>query len=172
MPTDALETIQRTLAAGAESGCFRFAFQGGPTWYKRLLEESVALRVQLGGVAYGDQALFVTRDAYEACAGAQVLVLEANHDEKLLQNDTRRPWSIKQRISSRHGHLSNDAAADVLAEIMSADLRHVYLGHLSRDCNKPELALNTAQNRLNQIGATQTRLESTCQEKPCPTLAM
>ncbi len=69
VPSDALEAINRTLAAGAESGCFRFAFQGGPTWYKRLLEESVALRVQLGGVAYGDQALFVTRDAYEACAG-------------------------------------------------------------------------------------------------------
>ena len=113
-----------------------------------------------------------TKLVLERVRCSQVLVLEANHDEKLLQSDTRRPWSIKQRISSRHGHLSNDAAAAVLEEIMSAELRHVYLGHLSRDCNRPELALNTAQAKLNQIGASQTRLESTSQEKPCPTLAM
>ena len=113
-----------------------------------------------------------TKLVLERVRPAQVLVLEANHDEKLLQDDTRRPWSIKQRISSRHGHLSNDAAAGVLEEIMSADLGHVYLGHLSRDCNKPELALKTAQERLDRIGATHTRLESTCQEQRSATLSL
>jgi len=47
---------------------------------------------------------------------AHVLILEANHDVKMLQDDTRRPWATKQRILSRHGHLSNDAAAQ-LAEL-------------------------------------------------------
>ena len=59
---------------------------------------------------------------------------------KLLQDDLHRPWSVKQRILSRHGHLCNEAAADLAQQIVSAELRHLYLGHLSRDCNRPELA--------------------------------
>ena len=103
---------------------------------------------------------------------AHVLVLETNHDMKLLQDDVKRPWSVKQRISSRHGHLCNEAAADVLAEIMTADLRHVYLGHLSRDCNSPELAYRTVFGKMQQIGATHVQIQSTSQERRCETLAM
>ena len=128
------------------------------------------LRVNGARIGFLTDLGHATKLVMERVRLAQVLVLEANHDEKLLQNDLRRPWSLKQRISSRHGHLSNDAAAGVLEEIMSPDLRHVYLGHLSRDCNKPELALSTAQACLDRIGATHTRLESTWQEKISPTL--
>ena len=59
-----------------------------------------------------------TKLAYERVRQVSTLLIETNHDEKLLQNDTRRPWSVKQRIMSRHGHLSNAAAADVLAELL------------------------------------------------------
>jgi phosphoribosyl 1,2-cyclic phosphodiesterase len=103
---------------------------------------------------------------------AHVLLLETNHDLKLLQEDTRRPWSIKQRILSRHGHLSNDAAADAAEQIVTAGLRHLYLGHLSRDCNRPELALRVVSERLQRLGAVHVCLESTCQEKPSPTLCL
>ena len=68
---------------------------------------------------------------------AQTLIIETNHDEKLLQNDTKRPWSVKQRIMSRHGHLSNAAAANALADLIGGRLRRAVLGHLSRDCNSP-----------------------------------
>ena len=54
----------------------------------------------------------VTKLILERVRRAHVLVLEANYDLKLLQDDTKRPWGTKQRILSRHGHLSNDAAAD------------------------------------------------------------
>lgn len=64
-----------------------------------------------------------------------VVVLEANHCPKLLQADPRRPWSLKQRISGRHGHLSNEAARDLISAAASAAWRRVYLTHLSRDCN-------------------------------------
>ena len=101
-----------------------------------------------------------------------MLLLETNHDLKLLQEDTRRPWSIKQRILSRHGHLSNAAAADVAEQIVSAHLRHLYLGHLSRDCNSPELAYSTVDERLQTIGAHHVRVESTSQDIPCPTLQL
>lgn len=63
------------------------------------------------------------------------LMLEANHDTEMLDQDEKRPWSVKQRIRGRHGHLSNDAAFQFLSEMDSPRWRQVCLGHLSRDCN-------------------------------------
>lgn len=68
-PRDALRAIEAALRSGAESGCFRFAFQGPTTWYKRLLALLVALRVRCGGMVYGDQGVFVRRDVYLQCKG-------------------------------------------------------------------------------------------------------
>jgi phosphoribosyl 1,2-cyclic phosphodiesterase len=113
-----------------------------------------------------------TRLVVERVRDSHVLVLETNHDMKLLQDDIRRPWSVKQRIMSRHGHLSNDAAANVLAEIVSADLGHVYLGHLSRECNRPDLARQAVQKRLDESGATHVHVNSTSQETRCETLTL
>ena len=56
---------------------------------------------------------FATKLVHERLRNAGTLVIETNHDEKLLQSCTRRPWPVKQRIMSRHGHLSNAAAAEV-----------------------------------------------------------
>ncbi len=53
---------------------------------------------------------------------------------------------------------------------MSAELRHLYLGHLSRECNRPELAHRVMQERLQKIGATHVKVELTAQNVPCPTL--
>ncbi|MGE9296321.1 MAG: MBL fold metallo-hydrolase, partial [Puniceicoccales bacterium] len=68
-----------------------------------------------------------------------MLVLEANHDLELLENCAHRPWSTKQRIRGRHGHLSNDAAFELLAEAERPRWRHICLAHLSKDCNNVEL---------------------------------
>lgn len=65
----------------------------------------------------------------------EVVVVESNHCPELLKNDPRRPWSTKQRIAGRHGHLSNHAARDLLATVASPRWRRIYLTHLSRDCN-------------------------------------
>ena len=109
-----------------------------------------------GGAALGvlTDLGFATKLVYERLRAVQTLVIETNHDEKLLQNDTKRPWSVKQRIMSRHGHLSNAAAAGVLAELAGANLRRAVLGHLSRDCNSPELAVGTVRARFAEIGAS------------------
>jgi phosphoribosyl 1,2-cyclic phosphodiesterase len=77
------------------------------------------------------------RHVHEHLRGADVVVLEANHCPRLLEADTKRPWSVKQRISGRHGHLSNDGARELLAAVADARWRHVFLAHLSRDCNSP-----------------------------------
>ena len=113
-----------------------------------------------------------TRLAIERVRTANVLLLETNHDVKMVQDCPHRPWSLKQRILSRHGHLSNEAAADAMEQFMSADLRHVYLGHLSRECNKPELARSVMQERLGRIGAAHVQLHTTSQSQPAPTLAL
>ncbi len=70
----------------------------------------------------------------------QILVIEANYDEEMLEQDKRRPWSTKQRIRGRHGHLSNDAAYDLIKELSKEDLpQNVFLAHLSKDCNNVDL---------------------------------
>jgi len=87
---------------------------------------------------------------------ADVLVLEANHCPRMLEADTRRPWSTKQRIGGRHGHLSNEAARELLSSIASPRWRHVFFAHLSRDCNSPQ-AVETACGALlaaRQCGMT------------------
>jgi len=113
-----------------------------------------------------------TKLVVERVRPANILVLETNHDLKLLQDDTRRPWSIKQRIASRHGHLSNDAAAEVAEQIVSAELQHLYLGHLSSDCNRPELAHARVSQGLLRAGATHVRVETASQDVPCPTVVI
>ena len=72
------------------------------------------------------------REAMRAC---EVVVVEANHCSELLKADPRRPWPLKQRIRGRHGHLSNEATRELLADVASPQWRHVYLTHLSRECN-------------------------------------
>ncbi len=81
----------------------------------------------------------------------EVVVVEANHCSELLKADHKRPWSTKQRISGRHGHLSNESARELLADVASPRWRRIYLTHLSRDCNSPaavELALAGVRTTL------------------------
>ena len=102
-----------------------------------------------------------TKLAMERVREVDTLLIETNHDEKLLQNDQHRPWSVKQRIMSRHGHLSNTAAAEVLAGLLDYKLRRAVLGHLSRDCNSAELAIGAVRDRLGLMGAVD-RLDVYC----------
>ncbi len=128
------------------------------------------LRTTAGNIGFLTDLGYATKLVLERVRPAHVLLLETNHDLQLLQDDTKRPWSVKQRILSRHGHLSNEAAAGVAAEILSPQLRHLYLGHLSRDCNRPELAHRVVSERLRGLGAAHVRVEATSQDAPSPTL--
>jgi phosphoribosyl 1,2-cyclic phosphodiesterase len=130
------------------------------------------LRTNDGNVGFLTDLGHATKLVIERVRCASVLILESNHDVKLLQDDLRRPWSLKQRILSRHGHLSNEAAAEVAAQIITAGLQRLYLGHLSRDCNRPELALNTVNNRLRQLGADHVAVEILAQDTPAATVAL
>jgi phosphoribosyl 1,2-cyclic phosphodiesterase len=130
------------------------------------------LRTNDGNIGFLTDLGHATKLVIERVRCANVLVLESNHDVKLLQDDLRRPWSLKQRILSRHGHLSNEAAAEVAAQIVTAGLQRLFLGHLSRDCNRPELAFNTMSNRLRQLGANHVAVETLAQDTPAATVAL
>ncbi|MST95097.1 MAG: MBL fold metallo-hydrolase [Pedosphaera sp.] len=130
------------------------------------------IRTDAGRIGFLTDLGHATKLVIERVRCANVLVLEANHDLKLLQEDTRRPWSIKQRILSRHGHLSNEAAAEVALQIVTADLRQLYLGHLSGDCNRPELAHRVVSTSLHGVGANHVHVEVARQDVPCATLSL
>jgi len=72
-----------------------------------------------------------------------VLVLESNYDPVMLQEDTKRPWSVKQRILGRHGHLSNSATKELVDELDNPNWRKVFLAHLSKDCNSVDAVTRT-----------------------------
>ncbi len=130
------------------------------------------IRTSAGNVGFATDLGHFTRLVGERVRHANVLVLETNHDIKMLQDCPHRPWSLKQRILGRHGHLSNEAAADAVEQIMTDGLRQLYLGHLSRECNRPTLAMNVIAERVDRIGAKHVRLELTAQAVPCPTFQL
>jgi len=111
---------------------------------------------------------YATKMIVERLRQVHTLVIETNHDEKLLQNDTHRPWPVKQRIQSRHGHLSNNAAATVIEELLPGKIDRVVLGHLSRDCNAPALALQTVRDALNKSGKIDIELFCAAQSEISP----
>lgn len=100
------------------------------------------------------------------------LFIEANYCPQLLAADTRRPWATKQRISSRHGHLSNDQAAELVAQIVSPRLRRLWLGHLSSDCNHPEVATAVLRRALDARSAGHVEICCASQNEPTPFCAL
>jgi phosphoribosyl 1,2-cyclic phosphodiesterase len=93
----------------------------------------------------------------------QVLVVESNHDERMLK-DAERPWHLKQRIMGRQGHLSNARAAEMLAEVATPALHTVFLAHLSEECNRPDLAKKTTHDMLLKHGHAHVNVQVACQD--------
>ena len=84
----------------------------------------------------------------ECLSGCDALVLECNHDLSMLARGDY-PFSLKQRIASRFGHLHNEAAAEILGRIDTSRLVHIIAAHLSRENNTPELASLALATALN-----------------------
>ncbi len=176
-----MEEIQRTLGVNLD---FRLFVAGGGFDVGDISVETFSiphdaqdpvgfvLHTQNVKIGFATDLGHVTKLVVERIRSTNALVLESNHDVRMLQDCPKRPWSLKQRILSRHGHLSNEAAADCVSEIMSGDLRHLFLGHLSRDCNKPELAQRVMHQRLQTLGANHVQLHLTSQNVVSPTLAL
>lgn len=97
-----------------------------------------------------------------------LLLLESNHDLEMLR-DGPYPWQVKQRVLSRVGHLSNEAAAEFLSSAYDGQATYVILGHLSESNNLPELARVAAQRALsNHASLLANRLVLAAQDEPLP----
>ena len=98
--------------------------------------------------------------------GVDLLLLESNHDLEMLR-DGPYPWAVKQRVLSRVGHLSNEAAADFLENSYDGQAAYVILAHLSESNNLPELARVTAERALSgRAGLLANRLLLAAQHEP------
>lgn len=91
---------------------------------------------------------YISPNVKAQLAGVDLLLLESNHDLEMLR-DGPYPWSVKQRVLSRVGHLSNEATADFLENVYDGQAAYVILAHLSENNNLPELARVAAERALN-----------------------
>ena len=100
--------------------------------------------------------------------GVDLLLLESNHDLEMLR-DGPYPWPVKQRVLSRVGHLSNEAAAQFLEHGYDGQAAYVILAHLSESNNLPELARVTAERALSgRASLLANRLLLAAQHEPLP----
>lgn len=111
---------------------------------------------------------YVTELIRENLRGSDGIYVEANYDDHLLEIDTKRPWATKQRIASRHGHLSNAQTAELICEVACNKLQAIMLCHLSGDCNTPELAVNTLGSHLEKKKLTGVSIHCAEQATPSP----
>jgi len=111
--------------------------------------ESVGYRLTAGGktLAYVTDLGYVTEEVMDATYGADIAIIESNHDRDMLKTGPY-PHFLKRRISSKHGHLSNCDSASLAARLASSGTRILQLSHLSRENNTPGLARKTVENSL------------------------
>ena len=136
--------------AGEAFGVDGFDVETAPTPHDA--RESVALAVTAratgarAAVCYDLGA--ATAEVRTLLAGAEAVVLEANHDEGMLRAGPYPP-SVAARIAGRQGHLSNADAGRLARDVARPGLRHVVLAHLSEQCNAPRLAADAVQAALS-----------------------
>ena len=109
---------------------------------------------------------YIPPNVKQALRDVDVLLLESNHDLEMLK-DGPYPWSVKQRVLSRVGHLSNAAAAEFLERDYDGGAHTIVLGHLSEQNNLPELARLAAERAIaGRMSLLGNRLLLACQETP------
>jgi phosphoribosyl 1,2-cyclic phosphodiesterase len=158
----------RIFRTGAEFSICDIVVQTFPVPHDAV--DPVGFLFQTGSRALGfiTDLGYATKMLVERLREAHTLVIETNHDEKLLQADPHRPWPVKQRIMSRHGHLSNAAAAAVISELLPGKVERVVLGHLSRDCNTPDLACGAVREICEKMGKTDIEIFCASQTEVSP----
>jgi len=114
---------------------------------------SVGYRLQAGckSLVYATDLGWVTDEVAVAMGGADIAVIEANHDREMLRNGPY-PGFLKKRILSKFGHLANNDSGKLAALLAVSGTRFIQLAHLSRENNTPELARETVRLALCKEG--------------------
>ncbi|MDD4689157.1 MAG: MBL fold metallo-hydrolase [Eubacteriales bacterium] len=95
---------------------------------------------------------YLSESVVRGVAGANVVLLESNHDVDMLMRSTKYSQQLKNRILSNEGHLCNNHAAAFASYLAKNGTEHILLGHLSEENNDPEIAYNTTANALAAKG--------------------
>ena len=90
---------------------------------------------------------YLKQTYYDIIRNADYYIMESNHDVQMLMKSNR-PYSLKQRILSDSGHLSNDTCAEILKTVIGEKTKEIILAHLSEEANTPELALAATKSRI------------------------
>lgn len=132
--------------AGMEVASFAIPHDANePVGYRFFLPRtSIAVATDLGHFAPGVQA---------AVSGAELVLLESNHDPERLRQNPHYPATLKNRILGKKGHLSNESGAQAAVQLASSGTKHLLLGHLSSENNDPDLAYRTSHAALTSAGA-------------------
>lgn len=101
---------------------------------------------------------YVSNAIKDRIRGSHAFIIEANHCVEMLRMGSY-PWPLKMRILSDLGHLSNDAAADALVELITENTKRVHLFHRSQDNNQPDLARLTVVETLQRYNLDHERLK-------------
>ena len=104
-----------------------------------------------GTVGYITDTGYISGETAAALMGANLLVLESNHDVEMLRSGPY-PYPLKQRVLGMQGHLSNDTAAAFAVDSVKAGTKSIVLAHLSDENNTPQVALNTVGRVLEAAG--------------------
>ncbi|MGD2124724.1 MAG: MBL fold metallo-hydrolase [Desulfobacteraceae bacterium] len=112
-----------------------------------------------------------TRLVEDRLSGCHALILEFNHDERMLEEGPY-PLEVKRRIKGPDGHLSNQQAAELATAVCDDKLDLVMLAHLSAQNNLPEKALGALSNALMRSGRVNTRILMSHQEYPAPVITL
>lgn len=116
--------------------------------------ETGDLFAQPGSLAWVTDLGYIPEHVKLQIQQVETLVIESNFDPDLLDRDTKRPWSIKQRIKGRHGHLSNESTLTFLdAMLAESKIKQIYLAHLSKDCNRIELVQENSRKLKEKFPA-------------------
>lgn len=107
-------------------------------------DKKIALVTDLGYVSERIKKTIENADAY---------IFEANHDVEMLRAGSY-PWSVKRRILSDSGHVSNEDCGIALSEVIGNETKRIYLAHLSQDNNMKDLARMTVEQELQKRGIT------------------
>ncbi len=83
----------------------------------------------------------------QSLSGADAMLIEANHDIRMLEVGPY-PYPLKQRILGKRGHLSNERGGQLVRALLNDHIKGIYLGHLSKENNYPDLAFETVKNEL------------------------
>ena len=115
--------------------------------------QTVGFRLQAGGntLAYATDLGYVTQEVMDSMREADIAIIESNHDKLMLKSGPY-PASLKRRVASDYGHLSNADCGSFAVELVKSGTKYLQLAHLSRENNTPILAKKTVTKAMTDVG--------------------